>query len=179
MHRFDTSHKFWKKYGVKNEHLKKKFDYFSIENIDDPYVVTVAVNPKEYFQEFDSQSIKKKHKGLRKGASEFKDYAERINSIREIETFGQLPKEKQKQNSLTIRNNQMILEEIEKSKFSQINNNRYCFSDGIVSLPFSHPFLKEIVNKKQKTETSLQQEKRKLIPMGKFAAQKKQNNFDL
>ena len=67
----------------------------------------------------------------------------------------------------------MILEEIEKSKFSQINNNRYCFSDGIVSLPFSHPFLKEIVNKKQKTETSLQQEKRKLIPMGKFAAQKK------
>ena len=73
MHRFDTSHKFWKKYGVKNEHLKKKFDYFSIENIDDPYVVTVAVNPKEYFQEFDSQSYKKKNiKDLEKGQANLK-----------------------------------------------------------------------------------------------------------
>ena len=73
LHRFDTSHKFWKKYGVKNEHLKKKFDYFSIENIDDPYVVTVAVNPKEYFQEFDSQSIKKKNiKDLEKGQANLK-----------------------------------------------------------------------------------------------------------
>ena len=110
---------------------------------------------------------------------EFKDYAERINSIREIETFRQLPKEKQKQNRFTIRNNQMIPEEIEKSKLSQISNNRYYFSDESVSLPFSHPFLKEIVDKKQKTEASLQQEKHKLISMRKFAAQKKQNNFDL
>ena len=54
----------------------------------------------------------------------FEDYAERINSIREIETFAQLPKEKQKQNRFTIKNNQMILEEIEKSKFAQINNKR-------------------------------------------------------
>ena len=55
---------------------------------------------------------------------EFEDYAKRINSIKEIETFGQLPKEKQKQNRFTIKNNQMILEEIEKSKFSQINNKK-------------------------------------------------------
>ena len=38
----------------------------------------------------------------------------------------------------------MILEEIEKSKFEQINDKRYYFSYGIVSLPFSHPFLKEL-----------------------------------
>ena len=80
----------------------------------------------------------------------FEDYAERINSIREIETFAQLPKEKQKQNRFTIKNNQMILEEIEKSKFAQINNKRYYFSDRILSLPFSLPFLKEIVNFKTK-----------------------------
>ena len=30
----------------------------------------------------------------------------------------------------------MVLEEIEKSKFAQINNKRYYFSNGIVSLPF-------------------------------------------
>ena len=117
---------------------------------------------------------------LREGASgmKFEDYAERINSIREIETFAQLPKEKQKQNRFTIKNNQMILEEIEKSKFAQINNKRYYFSDRILSLPFSLPFLKEIVNfktkkqTKQKMEAFLQQEKHKLIQMEKFAAQK-------
>ena len=115
---------------------------------------------------------------LREGASgmKFEDYAERINSIREIETFAQLPKEKQKQNRFTIKNNQMILEEIEKSKFAQINNKRYYFSDRILSLPFSLPFLKEIVNfktkKKKKMEAFLQQEKHKLIQMEKFAAQK-------
>ena len=46
----------------------------------------------------------------------FEEYAKRINSIREIETFEQLPKEKLKQNRFTIENIHMILEEIEKSK---------------------------------------------------------------
>ena len=41
-----------------NINLKKKLGYFSIENIDDPCVVTIAVNPKEYFEEFESQSVK-------------------------------------------------------------------------------------------------------------------------
>ena len=61
-------------------------------------MVTVEVNPKEYFEEFESQSVNKKHKGLKKRASgmEFENYAKRINSIREIETFGQLSKEKKK-----------------------------------------------------------------------------------
>ena len=126
MHSFDASQIFWEKYGARNEQLNKKLGYFSIENIDDPCLVTVAVNPKEYFEDFESQSVNKKLEGLRKGASrmEFEDYAKRINSIKEIETFGQLPKEKQKQNRFIIKNNQMILEEIEKSKFSQINNKK-------------------------------------------------------
>ena len=59
-------------------------------------MVTVAVNPKEYFQEFESQPINEKHKRLRKATAgmEFEDYAKRINLIKEIETFGQLPKKK-------------------------------------------------------------------------------------
>ena len=107
---------------------------------------------------------------------EFEDYAKRISLIREIETFGQLPKEKHKKNTFTIKNNEMVLEKIEKSKFAQINDKRYYFSDGIVCLPFSHPFLKEIVNfkreKKQTIEVFSQKEKHKFIQMEKFAAQK-------
>ena len=85
-----------------------------------------------------------------------------ITLIKEIETFEHLPNEKQKQNRFAIKNNQMVLEEIEKSKFAQLNYKRYFFSDQIVSLPFSHPFLLGIVKfkteKKQKIETFLQQE---------------------
>ena len=152
LNKFDTLRKFWEKYGVRNEHLKKKLGYFSIETIDDLCGVTDALNKNsKFFEEFESQSVNKKHKSLRKGASgiEFEDYAKRINSIREIEIFRQLPNQKQKQNRCTIKNNQMIFEEIEKSKFSQINNKRYYFSNGIVCLPYSHPYLKEIVNFKR------------------------------
>ena len=64
LHRFDTSHKFWEKYSIRNESLRKKLGYFSIKNIDDPCIVTVAVNPKEYFEEFERQVVNKKDKGL-------------------------------------------------------------------------------------------------------------------
>ena len=77
-------------------------------------MATVAVNPKEYVETFKSEYMNKKHKGLRKGAPgmEFENYSRRINSIAEIETFGQLSAEKQKQNKFTIKNNEMILQEI-------------------------------------------------------------------
>ena len=45
------------------------------------------------------------------------------------ETFDQLTPEKQKQNRFSIKNNKMILQEIEKSKFASINNKRYYFSN--------------------------------------------------
>ena len=56
---------------------EKNLVTFSIENIDDPCIVTVAVNLKEYFEEFESQTVNKNYKGLRKGATgmEFEDYA--------------------------------------------------------------------------------------------------------
>ena len=70
----------------------------------------------------------------------------------------------------------MVPEEIEKSKFAQINGKRYYFSDGIVSLPFSHPYLHEIVqfkrDKKQTIKSFLQEEKHKLIQMEKFSLEK-------
>ena len=59
---------------------------------------------------------------------EFEDYVKRINSIKEIETFAQVPKEKQKQNKISIKNNKIFLEEIEKSKFDEINDKRHYFS---------------------------------------------------
>ena len=38
----------------------------------------------------------------------------------------------------------MVLETVQKKKFSQLNDKRYYFQCGIVSLPFSHPYLRQI-----------------------------------
>ena len=100
---------------------------------------------------------------------EFKNYPKRIKLIKEIETFDQLTQEKQKQNRFSIKRNEMVLEEIEKSKFAQINEKRYIFSGRSSSLPFLfHIFmklfsLKETKNKK--IESFLQEEKHELIQM--------------
>ena len=37
-----------------------------MENIDKPNVITVALNPKEYYECFSDHSDHKKHKGLHK-----------------------------------------------------------------------------------------------------------------
>ena len=149
LQRLDTSQGFWERYSVRNASLKKKLGYFNIENIDDPCMATVK--PEEYIETFKSEYVNKKHKGLRKGGPgmEFENYLKRINSVADIETFGQLSAEKQKQNRFPIKNNKMILPEIKKSKFAQINDKRYYFSNSIVSLPFCHPYLHCPVQSKQ------------------------------
>ena len=43
---------------------------------------------------------------------------------------------------------------VTKSKFSQINDKRFYFTDAIVSLPFGHPNLNEIEDFKQKLATN-------------------------
>ena len=50
----------------------------------------------------------------------------------------------------------MILETVEKSKFAQINDKRYYFEGGIVSLPISHPYLNEIVQYKEQKKPKSQ-----------------------
>ena len=76
LNRFDTSYEFWYRFIVRNKDLRKHLGYLAIENVDDSCIVTVAINPKEYFEQFESDNANKKHKGLRKGAPgiEFKDY---------------------------------------------------------------------------------------------------------
>ena len=127
LQRLDTSQEFWERHSVRNASLKKKLGYFNIENIDDPCMVTVK--PEEYIETFKSEYVNKNHKGP---GMEFENDLKRINSIAVIETFGQLSAEKQKQNRFTLKNNKMILQEIKKSKFVQINDKRYYFSNNIV-----------------------------------------------
>ena len=64
--RFDTSHAFWEKFNVRKPKKKKKLGIYEFERVDNPCYVTLAVNPKEYFELFRDYSINKKHKDIKK-----------------------------------------------------------------------------------------------------------------
>ena len=84
--RFDKSNEFWKKFSVHFPENEKVLGLYEVENINDPCYVTLAVNPKEYFEYFESEKCNKKHKGIKTGAKEmeYDNYAERIKPIKTL-----------------------------------------------------------------------------------------------
>ena len=64
--RFDKSDEFWRRFGVHCPQNQRVLGLYEIENINDPCYVTLAVNPKEYFEYFKSDNINKKRKGIKK-----------------------------------------------------------------------------------------------------------------
>ena len=48
--RLDLSDNFWNKFNVQNKEIKKQVGLYEIESIDNANIITIAVNPKEYFQ---------------------------------------------------------------------------------------------------------------------------------
>ena len=65
---------------------------FEIEHLDNPFLVTVAVNPTEHYQSFEDNSFSKKYKGMKKPLSgmDFEKYASRISSLNDCDFFGKL-----------------------------------------------------------------------------------------
>ena len=62
--RFDKSDKFWQKFGVYDPKNQKVLGLYEVESINDPCLVTLAVNPKEYFEYFQSEITNKRIKPL-------------------------------------------------------------------------------------------------------------------
>ena len=91
--RFDKSNEYWKRFKAYNPDEQKNLGLYDVEHIDDPCYVTLAVNPKEYFEYFKSELINKKHKGIKKDARgmEFENYAERIKPLFDFASY-QKPK---------------------------------------------------------------------------------------
>ena len=149
--RLDVSDEYWKQYNVYNANTKKQMGLFEIEHINNPNVCTIAVNPKEYLEKFKNKDTNKKHKGVRKGTRGmlFENYANRIKRLR----YGLniLPScEFVKQKRFEVRNTEMKMTSVNKVKFARLNDKRYYFSDGIVSLPFGHILLEKARQYKKK-----------------------------
>ena len=91
----------------------------------------------------------------------FENYAQRIKRLR-CDLDQSEPPEKIRQKRLEVHNTNMKMKTVAKVKFARLNDKRYYFSDGIVSLPFGHPLLNKVREyKKQLTKIHEQIEKEK------------------
>ena len=62
----------------------------------------------------------------------------------------------------------MCMTSVKKVQFASLNDKRYYFSDGIVSLPFGHPLLSEVRDYKKslpKVHTVIEKEKEKILQL--------------
>ena len=59
--RLDSSDAFFKQFDCHRPKLKKQVGLYEVESIDNPNVITIAVNPKEYFEVFRNKNFNKKN----------------------------------------------------------------------------------------------------------------------
>ena len=147
--RLDTSHEFFDQFLCRNESTKKQVGLYEVENIDNPNLVTIVVNPKEYIEIFKSKAINKKHKGIKKSTPgmNFESSASRIMDVREF-TYSGKPSKKIKQMRFQLKTTDIKLIETYKMQFAGLNDKRYYLPDGITSLPYGHFLLAEFDEKK-------------------------------
>ena len=84
--RLDLSAELYEQFNCRNEALNKRAGLFEIEGIDKPNVITIALNPKEYYERFVDHSDNKKHKGLKKSTfgMDFNSYCNRLSDLTEF-----------------------------------------------------------------------------------------------
>ena len=106
---------------------KKKLGYFDIEHIDNPCILTLAVNSKEYLEIFESKYLNKKHKRIKKGllGLGFENFSKRIGSLVNFDRFKKTPVDMKQVSRLTVVAGEMVKSTITKNKFSQLNDKRF------------------------------------------------------
>ena len=147
--RLDVSEPFWSQLEMRNENVKKQMGLYEIENISNANICMIAVNPKEYFEKFKNGTLNKKHRGMRRDTvgMNFESYAKRIATLRQPDDERN---EKQiVQKSLQVTNTEMKMTSVNKVQFAGLNDKRYYFSYGIVSLPYGHPRMSKICQMKK------------------------------
>ena len=118
--RFDTSHPFWEKFNARKPKRQKKIGLYEVERVDNPCYVTLAVNPKEYFEFFHDYSVNKKDKDIKKGSRgmEYQSYANRIKSLTNFDTFEKPINEYKEVARSVVKNGDMVKTTVTKTKFS-------------------------------------------------------------
>ena len=142
---------FAKQFDIQDKSLKKQVMLFEIENINNANIITIALNPKEYYEKYIDHSDNKKHKRLKRGTGsmDFDSYSARLADLNEFCRHYLKPK-KIEQKMFQIFNESMQMKSVSKVQFGRLNNKRCYFYNGIMSLPFGHPMLDPLRKEKQK-----------------------------
>ena len=84
--RLHLSDDFWSKFNVQNKEIKKQVGLYQTESIDSTNIISIAVNPKEYFEKYRDKTVYKKHKGLKRDTPgmNFEVYSQHICSLHEF-----------------------------------------------------------------------------------------------
>ena len=176
--RFDKSDEFWQFFGVHMPENQKVLGLYEVESINDQCLVTLAVNPKEYYEYFKSHNVNKKHKGIKKGSAgmEYANYAKRIKPLFNFESYQKPKNEEKPVIRISVKKGELTTHKIMKSKFSQLNDKRFYFPNAIISLPFGHEALSEIdkfkKNQGQRIEQYFLQSRNELLDLEKKALKK-------
>ena len=120
---------FWDQFNVQNKKLKKQVGLFEVENISRANIITIALNPKEYLEEFDDYSINKKHKGLKKSTPgmDFDVYCSKLATINEYFDNHIKPTKKIKQKRFQVIKDSMQMRTVNKIHFGLLNDKRFHF----------------------------------------------------
>ena len=126
-----------------------------IESIVKPNVIDIALNPKEYYERFFNHSDNKKHEELKKSTPDldFDSYSNRLSDLTEYSNkFLTTPNkvEQMEQKRFQVINESMQMKSVSKVQFRQLNDKRFYFSNGLVFLPYGHPYLEELRKEKHK-----------------------------
>ena len=84
---------------------------------------------------------------------DFDSYSNRLSDLTEFSNeFLSKPNkvEKTEQKRFQVINESMQMKSVSKVQFGQLNDKRFYFSNGIMSLPFGHPYLEELRKDKHK-----------------------------
>ena len=116
---------------------------YKVEGIDNPNLVTITVNPKEYFEKYKGKNLNENHKGLKKETSGMHSEAY-ANGVMTLNDFANPKVKRIQQNRFQIKNNKMTMQVISKSRFAGLNDKRLYFCDSIFSMPFGHSLLEKL-----------------------------------
>ena len=115
--------------------------------------------------------INKKHKEIKKGSSgiNYENYAERIKPLYDFDTYKKSKADSKNLVRISVKKGEVTTYTKKKNKFSQLNDKRFYFPSGIISLPFGHKYLEEIDDYKnekgQRTEKYFSKEKTRLLEL--------------
>ena len=81
---------------------------------------------------------------------DFDSYSERLSDLNEFSKEFLKKPVKIEQKRFQIINESMQMKSVIKVQFGQLNDKRFYFSNGLISLPFGHPYLEELRKEKHK-----------------------------